>query len=205
MSGLRRYHEMRVGQESSRASVRPAPPVIFTIGHSTGALEAFLELLKAHGIERLIDVRSVPRSRHNPQFNRETLPAALHNRRIHYTHLAELGGLRHARRDSLNTGWRNASFRGFADHMLGPEFEEGLRKLIAAAGSERVAIMCAEAVPWRCHRSLISDALTACGIPVEHILGAGRTQPHSLTSFARVEGTRVTYPSAARPLEFQTP
>ena len=170
------------------------PPTIWTIGHSTRSLEQFIDSLRAQGIERLVDVRTVPRSRHNPQFNRDVLPETLHNRRIHYTHLRELGGLRHARKDSPNTGWRSASFRGFADYMLTAEFDAGLNKLIAMARVERVAILCAEAVPWRCHRSLIADALTARGIPVQHILSAGSTRPHSLTPFATVEGERVAYP-----------
>jgi hypothetical protein len=106
-----------------------------------------------------------------------------------------LGGLRHARRDSLNTGWRNLSFRGFADYMQTPEFDRGLQQLIEMGVQEPIAIMCAEAVPWRCHRSLIADALTARGIPVEDIIGAARAQPHKMTPFARVEGARVTYPA----------
>ncbi len=165
-----------------------------TIGHSTRSLDDFTGLLRAHRVQRLVDVRTVPRSRHNPQFNRETLAGALHNRRIHYTHLAALGGLRHARKDSENTGWHNASFRGFADYMQTAEFEKGLQKLIALARQEQLAIMCAEAVPWRCHRSLIADVLTVRGIPVKHIMSPTRAKPHTLTSFARVQGLRVTYP-----------
>jgi uncharacterized protein (DUF488 family) len=175
---------------------------MFTIGHSTRPIETFIDLLRAHAVLRLIDVRTVPRSRHNPQFNRETLAATLHNRRIHYTHLAALGGLRHAHKDSQNTGWHNASFRGFADYMQTPEFEEGLQKLIALARQEQVALMCAEAVPWRCHRSLIADALTVRGIPVRHIMSGTRAEPHSLTPFARVQGTRVTYPAAQSSLAY---
>ncbi len=175
-----------------RPVVRPA---IFTIGHSTRTIEAFIEQLHARGIKRLIDVRTIPRSRHNPQFNRETLPDTLLPAGIAYTHMAALGGLRHARPDSPNTGWRNASFRGFADYMQTPDFAAGLKALIEAAEDERVAIVCAEAVPWRCHRSLIADALTVRGYPVEHILSASRAQPHLLTPFAKVRGGRITYPS----------
>lgn len=157
-----------------------------------------MDLLRAHGVRRVVDVRTIPRSRRNPQFNRETLPQALHGRKIHYTHLAALGGLRHARKDSLNTGWQNASFRGFADYMQTAEFETGIEKLVELAGKERVAVMCAEAVPWRCHRSLIADALLVRGIAVDHITSLKRAEPHRLTSFAQVKDTHITYPS---PLE----
>jgi len=167
---------------------------VFTIGHSSRTWEAFLELLRAHRIERVVDVRTVPRSRHNPQFNRETLSTKLRARRIGFVHLRKLGGLRHARRDSLNLGWHNASFRGFADYMQTAEFEDGLRRLIALAKQKRTAIMCAEVVPWRCHRSLIADALLVRGIRAEHIISGKRTQVHELTSFGRVEGTQITYP-----------
>ena len=174
---------------------------LFTLGHSTRSIDEFLALLAEHRIERLVDVRTVPRSRHNPQFNRDLLPPVLERAGIAYTHTAALGGLRHTRKDSPNTAWKNASFRGYADYMLTPEFDRALDDLIALAGTERVAIMCAEAVPWRCHRSLIADALTARGIQVTHILGPGRTQPHSMTSFAQVEGSRVTYPGAQATLD----
>jgi len=170
---------------------------VFTIGHSTRTWEAFLELLRAHGIKRVVDVRSIPRSRHNPQFNRETLSAKLHGARIGYVHLRKLGGLRHARRDSLNMGWRNASFRGFADYMQTPEFEQGLQRLIKLAKQKRTAIMCAEAVPWRCHRSLIADALTVRAIRAAHIVSGKRVQVHTLTPFGRVRGNCITYPFAA--------
>jgi len=169
----------------------------FTIGHSTRTWKAFLELLRAHGIQRVVDVRSIPRSRHNPQFNRETLSRKLRGARIGYVHLRRLGGLRHARRDSPNMGWRNASFRGFADYMQTPQFEKGLEKLIELAKEKKSAIMCAEAVPWRCHRSLIADALTVRGIRVAHIVSGKRVLVHTLTSFGRVRGDRVIYPEAA--------
>ena len=185
---------------STRAS--QGQPVILTIGHSTRSMKDFLNLLRAHGVKRLVDVRTVPRSRHNPQFNQDALPKVLRHAGIAYIHLPELGGLRHARRDSSNTGWRNASFRGFADYMQTPEFETGLDKLIKSAARTQVAIMCAEAVPWRCHRSLIADALVVRGIQVEHVTSATHAQPHSLTTFAKVEGTRIAYPSEMLPLEF---
>jgi uncharacterized protein (DUF488 family) len=176
---------------------------VFTIGHSTRPLKDFIAMLKQHGIERLADVRTVPRSAHNPQFNREWLPAALGQSGIAYSHLPALGGLRHARKDSTNTGFRNASFRGYADYMQTESFEQALEALIDLARKERVAIMCAEALPWRCHRSLIADALTALGIEVEHIMNAEKAKPHSLTSFAKVEGKRVTYPGEQAALEFE--
>jgi uncharacterized protein (DUF488 family) len=170
---------------------------VFTIGHSTRTWKDFLELLRVHGIERVVDVRSIPRSRHYPQFNRKTISAKLRGARIGYVHLRRLGGLRHARRDSPNMGWRNASFRGFADYMQTPEFEEGLLRLIKLAKQKRSAIMCAEAVPWRCHRSLIADALTVRGILAAHIVSGKRVQVHTLTSFGRVQGDRIIYPEAA--------
>jgi uncharacterized protein (DUF488 family) len=152
-------------------------------------------MLEAYGVKRLVDVRTVPRSRHNPQFNRDVLPGTLLQAGIGYTHMEELGGLRHARRGSLNTGWHNTSFRGFADYMQTPEFQTGLKILIQAAKREQVAIMCAEALPWRCHRSLIGDALGARGIAVEDIMSETRVQAHELTAFARIKGAYVTYPA----------
>jgi uncharacterized protein (DUF488 family) len=168
--------------------------ILFTIGHSTRTWKVFLELLRAHGIKRVIDVRSIPRSRHNPQFNRETLRTKLRGARIGYVHLRKLGGLRHARRDSPNMGWRNTSFRGFADYMQTAQFDAGLQRLIKLGRQKRSALMCAEAVPWRCHRSLIADALTVLGIRVEDIMSKSRSQLHSLTSFGRVRSHRITYP-----------
>ncbi len=167
---------------------------IFTIGHSTRSAEDFISLLQEHGIQQLVDVRTVPRSARNPQFNRETLPKTLAEAGIAYTHIAGLGGLRQARKDSINTGWKNASFRGYADYMQTDEFARALDELLASAASERVAIMCAEAVPWRCHRSLIGDALLVRGVDVQDITGPNKTRPHTLTPFAHVEGTTVTYP-----------
>ena len=169
---------------------------MFTIGHSTRTIADFIRLLKAHGVQRVIDVRTIPRSRHNPQFNRDQLSPALHRARMHYTHMPGLGGLRRARRDSSNTAWRNASFRGYADYMQTVEFDDNLSRCIALARRERVVLMCAEAVPWRCHRSLIADALIVRGIETMEITSGVRARPHALTQWARVRGTRVTYPAA---------
>ncbi|MFZ1917242.1 MAG: DUF488 domain-containing protein [Terriglobales bacterium] len=171
---------------------------MLTIGHSTRTWKDFLELLRAHGVERVIDVRSIPRSRHNPQFNRETLSKSLRGVRIGYVHLRKLGGLRRSHRDSLNLGWRNTSFRGFADYMQTPEFSAGLDRLVKLAAQKRSAIMCAEAVPWRCHRSLIADALTVQGIRVDDIMSTERSQVHSLTPFAYVQNHCITYPGGDR-------
>jgi len=167
---------------------------VFTIGHSTRTWKVFLELLRAHGIKRVIDVRSIPRSQHNPQFNRETVAAKLRSARIGYVHLRKLGGLRHARRDSPNTAWRNASFQGFADYMQTREFEAGLQRVIKLAKQKRSALMCAEAVPWRCHRSLIGDALVVRAIRVADIISGKKSRVHALTSFANVQGSHITYP-----------
>jgi uncharacterized protein (DUF488 family) len=168
--------------------------VIFTIGHSTRPKEEFLNMLRAHGVELLIDIRTVPRSRRNPQFNREALPEPLAAAGIDYLHMPSLGGLRHARPDSPNAAWQNASFRGYADYMQTLEFTAAIESLIEFGSGKQTAIMCAEAVPWRCHRSLVGDALMARGIAVEDIMSATRRQAHKLTPFARVEGTRVWYP-----------
>ncbi|MGA2518401.1 MAG: DUF488 domain-containing protein [Thermodesulfobacteriota bacterium] len=169
-------------------------PLVLTIGHSTRPLEAFIDLLKIHDVEMIVDVRTVPRSRHNPQFNLDTLPEALRSVGIGYEHMSGLGGLRHALRDSPNLGWRNSSFRGFADYMQTEEFEKNLENLILLTRRERICLMCAEAVPWRCHRSLIADALQVRSLSVEHIMSKTKTQPHKLTPFARVDGTQITYP-----------
>jgi uncharacterized protein (DUF488 family) len=171
-----------------------------TIGHSNRPVEDFTAMLAAHGVELLADVRTIPRSRHNPQFNQENLPESLASAGIEYVHLPELGGLRRPRPDSVNTAWRNLSFRGYADYMQTAEFAAGLARLMELDSVWRVAVMCAESVPWRCHRSLIADALTLRGIPVEHILSARRAESHALTSFARVDGTQVTYPAPDLPL-----
>jgi uncharacterized protein (DUF488 family) len=168
--------------------------VILTIGHSTWTIDEFIRLLHAHGVTLLVDVRTVPRSRHNPQFNKDSLPDSLSKAGVRYVHMASLGGLRRARSDSVNAAWRNASFRGYADYMQTREFEEALEELIELSQKNRVAIMCSEAVPWRCHRSLIGDALTVRGIRTEDIMSLTRRQVHSLTPFAVVDGTTVTYP-----------
>ena len=167
---------------------------LYTIGHSTLAIDDFVAILEAYGIRRLIDIRTVPRSRHNPQFNRDELPKPLKRVGIEYLHMAELGGLRHARKDSINTGWRNASFRGFADYMQTPEFAAGIERLVELAEEKPSAIMCAEAVPWRCHRSLVGDAAVARGVPVLDIFNATKAEPHRMTPFAKVDGGEVTYP-----------
>jgi uncharacterized protein (DUF488 family) len=167
---------------------------VFTIGHSTLPIERFIAVLRSYGIECLADIRTVPRSRHNPQFNQEALAASLPAERIEYVPMQTLGGLRHARKDSPNTGWRNASFRGYADYMQTEAFQDALETLIQISRQKRVAIMCAEAVPWRCHRSLVADALSVHGVPVIEILSQSSYRPHKLTPFARVEGMRISYP-----------
>lgn len=169
--------------------------MVFTVGHSTRTIEEFLALLGAHGVRLLVDVRTVPRSRHNPQFNQEELREAMRGARIGYRHLKGLGGLRHAKKDSPNGAWRNASFRGFADYMQTEEFEENLERLIELAKKRQTAIMCAEAVPWRCHRSLIGDALLARRMGVEELSSLTSTRPHRITPWARVRGKRVWYPA----------
>ena len=170
------------------------PVAVYTIGHSTRPIAAFIRLLKAHGIGRVIDVRLIPQSRHNPQFGRLALSRSLHSARIHYRHIPDLGGRRRPQPDSVNTAWRNASFRGYADYMQSPAFDKALDRCLAFAAREPVVFMCAEAVPWRCHRSLIADALVARGIEVREIVSETRAQPHRLTPWARVRRGRVEYP-----------
>ena len=174
--------------------------LVLTVGHSHRSLETVLSLLGAHGVTLIGDVRTIPRSRRNPQFNRETLPQALHEAGIGYVHLSTLGGLRRRAPDSPNTGWRNASFQGYADYMLTSEFQRGLEELLQRARGQRLALMCAEAVPWRCHRFLIADALVVRGVAVEHILSASRAQQHVVCPWAHVQGTRITYPPPAEQL-----
>lgn len=168
---------------------------VFTVGHSTLPIERFLALLKAYGIERLVDIRTIPRSRHNPQFNEVELANSLSVEQIEYMHLQSLGGLRRPREDSPNGGWRNKSFRGYADYMQTTSFQNAVEQLIQMSRENRVAIMCAEAVPWRCHRSLVADALNARGVPAVEILSETSYRMHQLTSFARVEAEQITYPS----------
>ncbi len=167
---------------------------IYALGHSTRPLDKFIELLKAHEIEVLADIRTVPRSRTNPQFNQEVLAAELPRAGIRYIHLKALGGLRRPQKDSPNLGWENTSFRGYADYMQTQEFASALDELIALGSKERTAIMCAEGNPFRCHRLLVADALTARGVPVLHISSRKTARPHLLTRFAQVKGRNVTYP-----------
>src|SRR5258707_11470119 len=169
---------------------------IYTIGHSTRSIEQFLGLIKANNIEELVDVRSVAQSRHNPQFGKEELAAALQQAGIGSLHLGKLGGLRQSSKDSINIGWQNSSFRGFADYMATPEFQQGLDELKAIAEKTRVAIMCAEAVPWRCHRSLIADALTTQGWQVLHIQSKKTASPHEPTPLLKVQDGKLTYPAS---------
>jgi uncharacterized protein (DUF488 family) len=171
--------------------------VIYTVGHSTRGAEEFVALLAAHGVMALADVRTVRRSRHNPQFNGDALAATLAAHKIRYVPFPGLGGFRKTSADSPNGGWRNLSFRGYADYMQGAEFAANLDALIALAREARVAVMCAEAVPWRCHRSLLADALIVRGFDVREITGEAKTAPHKLTPFAKVEGTRIVYPALA--------
>ena len=172
----------------------PGLPVVMTVGHSTRPLLKFIALLQAHGVTQIVDVRTVPRSRHNPQFNQDTLPADLQAAGISYVHQPGLGGRRKPRPDSPNTGWRNASFRGFADDRQTPNFAVAIDTLSQQAGQHRLAVMCAEAVPWRCHRSLIADALTGRVIHVEPIRSVSHRQAQVLTLWAPVAGMRLTYP-----------
>jgi uncharacterized protein (DUF488 family) len=165
-----------------------------TVGHSTRSRAEFIHLLQAHGVSRVVDVRTMPRSRHNPQFNKTSLPRGLKKCGLGYVHMPGLGGLRHSTKDSINMGWRNTSFRGYADYMQTAEFELNLGELIRLANEEQIALMCAEAVPWRCHRSLIADALLVRGIRIEHIMSPIRRTAHTLTPFARVRGAKITYP-----------
>lgn len=169
-------------------------PLICTIGHSNRSLVTFLDLLQHNEIVRVLDVRTVPRSYHNPQFNQDTLPASLAAVQMRYTHLPGLGGLRHARADSPNTGWHNLSFRGYADYMQSAEFADNIQLVVNLAHTVRCVLMCAEAVPWRCHRSMIGDALLVRGIQVEDIIGSKERKLHTLTAFAHVDGMQITYP-----------
>lgn len=181
-----------------------AEPLVCTIGHSNRPLATFIDLLQSNGVVRVLDVRTVPRSRHNPQFNQDALPTALDANQISYKHLPGLGGLRHSRADSPNTGWHNLSFRGYADYMQSTEFADNVQWVADLAGTARCVLMCAEAVPWRCHRSMIGDALLVRGIRVEDIIGPKGRRPHVLTAFAHVDGTQVTYPPPSLALESGT-
>jgi uncharacterized protein (DUF488 family) len=170
------------------------PKDIYTVGHSTHTSKEFVELLRAHGIRRVVDIRTIPKSRHNPQFNEARLATTLRKNRVAYVHEPLLGGLRRTKKDSVNLGWRNASFRGFADYMQTDNFEKGLAKLMALASHSKTAIMCAEAVPWRCHRSLVADALKKKGVRVFHIMSAKNMHEHRYTPFLRVRKGKLVYP-----------
>lgn len=189
---------MNSGADSAKNSEAEGPACrVLTVGHSTRPIEAFVELLLAHGVTQLVDVRTVPRSRHNPQFNGDALPASLANAGIGYAHAPGLGGFRHALPESPNAGWRNLSFRGYADYMQTADFAADLAGVIELSRSDRIALMCAEAVPWRCHRSLIADALLVHGVACCEIASAKRLQAHHLTPFAKVAGLELSYPPAA--------
>ncbi|MDD5216657.1 MAG: DUF488 domain-containing protein [Candidatus Omnitrophica bacterium] len=185
-------------KERKKKSIKPSGPkkarTIFSIGHSIRTWKEFISVLRNHEIAMVADVRTIPRSRHNPQFNRAILSRRLRAAGLRYCHLDGLGGLRHAKADSVNTAWRNASFRGYADYMQTRGFVKNLQPLIRMAGRQRVVIMCAEAVPWRCHRSLIADALCVRKFEVRHILGINSLKRHTLTPWAKVRGVKVWYP-----------
>jgi uncharacterized protein (DUF488 family) len=172
----------------------PPPPTIWTVGHSTKPIGEFTDVLRAHEIHLIVDVRTIPRSRYNPQFNTDTLAESLRNAGLASLHMPTLGGLRKARKDSINEGWRNASFRGYADYMQTDEFWHALEELMMHGRQNPTAMMCAEAVPWRCHRSLIADALVTRGWEIRHIMSPEKAAPHVLTSFAHFEIGRLTYP-----------
>ena len=188
---------MRTADPASERGTSVHDVMVCTIGHSNRPIEDFVGLLWTHEVARVIDVRTIPRSRHNPQFNLDALPASLAAAGIDYSHMPGLGGLRHAHACSANSGWHNASFRGYADYMQTAEFAESVDQVVALARAQRCALMCAEAVPWRCHSSMIADALLVRGVRVEDIIGPHGRRPHALTSFARVEGLAVTYPPPA--------
>jgi uncharacterized protein (DUF488 family) len=166
---------------------------IWTVGHSTRSGEEFVEILKAHDIKVLVDVRTFPGSRRYPQFNRGELAGSLNENQIEYKHEPRLGGRRTPKPDSHNTAWRNAQFRGYADHMETEDFKNGVRELLELSASARVAVMCAEAVWWRCHRSLIADYLKAEGHEVVHILDAKKTEEHPFTTAARIVDEKLSY------------
>ncbi|HLN44760.1 MAG TPA: DUF488 domain-containing protein [Candidatus Sulfotelmatobacter sp.] len=167
---------------------------IHTIGHSTRTLPEFIAILRAYHATLVVDVRRIPRSRHNSQFNKETLPDSLKSEGINYIHMPEIGGLRRPKPDSINAAWRNKSFRGYADYMQTKEFTEDLLNLIALARESCVTVMCAEALPWRCHRSLLADTLVVRNVKVQHIISKDSCMDHKLSEWAHVEGTKITYP-----------
>lgn len=183
--------DLKVGLKKRKKISRP---IVLTIGHSTRPLQDFIEILKENEISHVIDIRTIPRSAYNPQYNQSILSKELRAQGIKYLHMKGLGGLRYSRKDSPNTAWRNASFRGFADYMQTKEFEKNIDLLMKYVKKHRVVLMCAEAVPWRCHRSLIGDALLARKIKVEDIISISNRKKHSLTPWAKVKGKKVTYP-----------
>lgn len=195
-SATPRAAKKRASSEQPKSLPAGLPLTLFTVGHSTRPLDEFIELLRAHAVRQLVDVRTIPRSRYNPQFGQDRLGPTLEEAGIHYLHMPALGGLRQARRDSVNTAWRNASFRGYADYMQTQSFADALQELIALARDTPTAVMCAEAVPWRCHRSLIADALLVRGVDAQEIVSPTRAQKHQLTSWASVAGEIVIYPNA---------
>jgi uncharacterized protein (DUF488 family) len=170
------------------------PLIVCTIGHSNRPIDVFLALLQTNDVTHVLDVRTIPRSLHNPQFGQDSLPEFLRAVNIRYTHMAGLGGLRHTSPNSPNGAWRNASFRGYADYMQTAEFAANVEIVAQLARDERCVLMCAEAVPWRCHRSLIADALIVRGIQVEDIIGPRGRSVRKLTAWSRVDGLRITYP-----------
>ncbi len=167
---------------------------IFTVGHSNRSISEFIELLESQKLKLLIDIRTIPKSKHNPQFGQDRLRKSLEKKGIEYEHYAGLGGLRPTSKDSINKAWRNSSFRGYADYMQTNEFEKALKKLISRSKRKRLVIMCAEAVPWRCHRSLVADALLLHDITAVDIFSKTNTRPHKMTSFAKVKKGKVVYP-----------
>lgn len=167
---------------------------IFTIGHSTRHIDDFINLLQQNKVNLLVDIRTIPRSRHNPQYEHTALEKSLPTANIEYKYIKKLGGLRPSVKDSVNMAWRNKSFRNYADYMQTDEFKQGLDELINSAKSKQAAIMCAEAVPWRCHRSLVADALLIRSIVVKDIITKAPPANHKLTSFAQVNGQQITYP-----------
>ncbi|MDG6901919.1 MAG: DUF488 domain-containing protein [Nitrososphaerota archaeon] len=185
---------MTVAEQRRRTRKESKAETVYAIGHSTRSIEAFLDILRAHSVDLLVDIRTIPKSRHNPQFNSDSLKISLKEAGMEYVHLKDLGGLRQPLRDSPNTGWRNESFRGFADYMLTEGFAKGLDELVRLGGERNVAIMCAEGNPYRCHRSLVADALTARGIRTIHISSKKSGRLHALTPFAKVDGSRIAYP-----------
>jgi uncharacterized protein (DUF488 family) len=176
-----------------KAAVVPQP-IVYTIGHSTMTIGSFVSILKVYGIKEVVDIRTIPRSRHNPQFNKDILPGSLKKSNIRYVHMAGLGGLRHALPDSVNKAWRNTSFRGYADYMQTNEFETALEKLIGLSKRCKFVLMCAESVPWRCHRSLVADALAIRKIQTIDIFSPTISKKHVLTPWAKIKGKHITYP-----------